>query len=136
MYVHMPTVGYGQTPKDEKGVFKPTTQSLKLNGSEGVWFPQSKARKLLKDVATLEGTKRILNKTEGLLSLEKRRSSLLEKNVQTALTRANIWKKTAQEQAELNKQDKPWWKSPSLWGLVGFGVGMAITVTIFSVAEK
>lgn len=107
-----------------------TSRLLEVEGQKGMWFPIEKARQLLTDVAVLPSVKLELEKTQQRLNLEKERTTLLERNVQTTEQIAVNWKNTAEAQAKLLVTATPWWRNPYLWTTVGFLVGAGATIGI------
>lgn len=108
----------------------PSSRLLEVEGISGMWFPMDKARMLLKGAEELPGVRLQLQLLEQRLTLEKNRTGLLEKNVQTSTKIADIWEHTAQVQASALATKNPWWKSPYLWLGVGFAVGVGATIGI------
>jgi len=108
----------------------PQSRLLEVDKVKGMWFPMDKARELLKGAEELPGVRLQLQLIEQRLTLEKNRTGLLEKNVQTNAQIADIWKQTAQAQAAALATKNPWWKNPYLWLGVGFVVGTGATIGI------
>jgi hypothetical protein len=56
---------------------------LEVGGVQGMWFPMEKARQLLGDVAALPKIRTELELVSRRLELEKERTTLLDRNVDT-----------------------------------------------------
>lgn len=109
---------------------EPETRNYTLDGVPGVWLPMANARKLLEDVAQLPKIREQLNLLQQRLDIEKERSTMLERNVQTVERIALVWKSTAESQAETIAKKDAWWKSPYLWLAIGVVVGTSATIGI------
>ena len=87
---------------------------------------------MLQDLKAGKAAIVLQDKLEQRIELEKRRSKLLELNVETSSAIAEQWRKAAETQGKALQQKKSFWRSPVLW----FAVGVVISSISFVAAKR
>lgn len=107
------------------------SQLMMVGGEQGVWFPMAKAKLLLTDLSTLKEQQKLNQKLEARLELEISRVGMFEGANNNCKAREQLWQKTAKELSEKVAQNEKWYKSPTLWAVVGAVLGVGTTILIF-----
>lgn len=126
-------LSWAQETEGSPRVEKPTRESqlMMVDGEKGVWFPMDKAKLLLTDLSTLEAQQELNQKLEARLELEISRVGMLEGANNKCKAREQLWQNTTKELNNRLEKSEKWYKSPTLWAIVGAALGVGATILIF-----